>query len=107
MNPWSTRRKIAAFVFAAVAYAALAGVAMYSAGVLFLVLCKANPAQAGITSIIGYWKAYGDDARLRARLQLASGVSGVGLLVLVPGAMLATVRPRRSLFGDARFASAG
>ncbi|MFG6431863.1 hypothetical protein [Roseateles sp. LYH14W] len=58
MNPWSPSRTIAALVFAIVAYAAPAGVAVYMAGVLFLVLCKANPAQAGITSIFDYWKLY-------------------------------------------------
>jgi type IV secretion system protein VirD4 len=106
MDTWSTSRKISAFVFAIVAYGLLAGVAMYIAGVLFLMLCKANPAQAGVTSIVGYWRAYEDDARLRSRLRLASGASGLVLLVLVPGAMLSAARPRRSLFGAARFANA-
>jgi len=105
MNPWSTRRKISALVFATLAYAVLAVGAMHLAGALFLILCKVSPAQAGITSIFRYWKAYESDPRLRARLQLASGVSGVGLLVLFPGAMLVAARPRRSLFGDARFAN--
>ena len=41
------------------------------AGVLFLVLNKANPKQAQFTSIVHYWDLYADDAQLRKKLQLA------------------------------------
>lgn len=103
--PWSTGRLVAASVFGIAAYAALAIAAVYTAGVLFLLLNKANPAQARLTSIVRYWQLYADDERLRKRLQLAIAVSGVGLLVVLPAALIVAARPRRSLHGDARFAT--
>ena len=103
---WPTGRKVAAGVFAVTGYVALACAAVYVAGVLFLVLNKANPKQAQFTSIVHYWHLYADDAQLRKKLQLAIGVSGIGLLVLLPGGLIAAARPRRALHGDARFASA-
>ncbi len=43
-----------------------------------------------------------------ARSCVASiAVSGLGLLVVLPGALFAASRPRRPLHGDARFANAG
>jgi type IV secretion system protein VirD4 len=105
-SPWSRGRMVAAGVFGVAAYAALAVFAVYLAGVLFLLLNKANPAQAKLTSIVRYWQLYADDARLRKRLQLAIGVSGTGLLVILPAALVVAARPRRSLHGDARFATA-
>jgi len=102
---WPTGRKVAAGVFAVIGYVALACAAIYLAGVLFLVLNKANPKQAQFSSIVHYWDLYADDARLRKKLQLASGVSGIGLLILLPAGHVAAARPRRALHGDARFAS--
>jgi hypothetical protein len=55
--------------------------------VLFLVLNKANPKQAQFTSIVHYWDLYADDAQLRKKLQLAIGVSGIGLLILLPAGL--------------------
>jgi len=104
---WPTGRKIAAGVFAVVGYVALACAAVYLAGVLFLVLNKANPKQAQFTSIVHYWHLYADDPQLRKKLQMAVGVSGLGLLVLLPAGLVAASRPRRALHGDARFASPG
>ena len=105
-SAWSAGRKVAAGVFAAAGCAALACAAAYLAGVLFLILHKADPAQARFASIVHYWSLYADDSRLRKRLQLAIGVSGFGLLVVLPAALFAAARPRRALHGDARFASA-
>jgi type IV secretion system protein VirD4 len=102
---WPTGRKVAAGAFAILGYTALACAAVYLAGVLFLVLNKANPKQAQFTSIVHYWDLYADDAQLRKKLQLAIGVSGIGLLVLLPAGLVAAARPRRALHGDARFAS--
>lgn len=102
---WPVGRKVAAAVFGVIAFVALACAAVYLAGVLFLVLNKADPRQAHFTSIAHYWDLYADDVRLRRKLQLAIGVSGIGLLVLVPVGLLAGARPQRSLHGDARFAS--
>lgn len=105
-SAWPTGRKVAAGAFAILGYAALACAAVYLAGVLFLVLNKANPKQAQFASIVHYWDLYADDAQLRKKLQLAIGVSGIGLLVLLPAGLIAAARPRRALHGDARFASA-
>ncbi|TXI84296.1 MAG: type IV secretory system conjugative DNA transfer family protein [Cupriavidus sp.] len=104
--PWSTGRRIAAAVFALAGYAVLCGLALHLAGVLFLLLCKANPAQARFGSVVHYWRLYSDDARLRLRLITSAGLSGGGLLVVLPTALVLAARPRRRLHGDARFASA-
>jgi len=104
-SAWPTSRKLAAGLFAVLGYAALAGAALYLAGVLFLVLNKANPRQAEWTSIAQYWQLYADDAVLRKKLVASIAASGLGLLVLLPGALFAAARPRRALHGDARFAN--
>jgi type IV secretion system protein VirD4 len=104
-SAWPTLRKVAAGAFAVIGYVALTCAAVYLAGVLFLVLNKANPKQAQFTSIVHYWDLYADDAQLRKKLQLAIGVSGIGLLILLPAGLIAAARPRRALHGDARFAS--
>ncbi|MBW8848023.1 MAG: type IV secretory system conjugative DNA transfer family protein [Burkholderiales bacterium] len=102
---WPAGHKIAAVVFAVAAYVALAFAAVYLSGALFLLLCKANPAQARLGSIVSYWRLYKDDSLLRKRLQIALGVSGVGLLVLLPAGLVIAARSRRPLHGDARFAT--
>jgi type IV secretion system protein VirD4 len=104
-SAWPAGRKVVATVFAATGYIALAGAAVYLAGVLFLLLNKANPRQVQFISIVHYWGLYADDAQLRKKLQLSIGVSGVGLLILLPAGLVAAARPRRALHGDARFAS--
>ena len=81
--------------------------AVYASGVLFLLFSKADPSQARWSSIATYWQLYSEDAVLRPRLLTAMALSGVGLLVILPGAFIAAARPRRALNGDARFASAG
>ena len=104
-SAWPTGRKVAAGLAAILGYIALGCAAVYLAGVVFLVLNKADPRQARITSIVHYWDWYADDARLRTKLQLAIGIAGFGLLVLLPAGLVAAARPRRALHGDARFAS--
>jgi type IV secretion system protein VirD4 len=104
---WSVGRRVAAGAFAAVVATALLCAAVYVSGVLFLLLSKADPRQARWSSITTYWQLYSEDAVLRQRLFTAMALSGAGLLVILPGAVIAAARPRRSLHGDARFASAG
>jgi type IV secretion system protein VirD4 len=104
---WSVGRRVAAGAFAAVVATALLCAAVYVSGVLFLLLSKADPRQARWSSITTYWQLYSEDAVLRQRLFTAMGLSGAGLLVILPGALIAAARPRRALHGDARFASAG
>ena len=105
-SAWPTGRKVAAGVFAVAGYVALACAAVYLAGALFLVLNKANPRQADFGSIVHYWQLYSDDATLRKKLITSMVVSGIGLLIVLPGALIAAARPRRALHGDARFATA-
>ena len=105
-SAWPAGRKVAAGAFAMASYMALICAAVYLAGVLFLVLNKADPRQAHFASIVQYWGLYANDVQLRKKLQLAIGVSGIGLLVLLPAGLAPAARPRRALHGDARFASA-
>lgn len=102
---WSPGRKLGAGIFALLALGVAAGAGCYLAGVLFLLLNKASPAQARLASIVHYWKLYSDDPPLRKRLLTAITVSG-GLQLALPLAMVLTTRQRRSLHGDARFATA-
>ncbi|MDP3927175.1 MAG: type IV secretory system conjugative DNA transfer family protein, partial [Hydrogenophaga sp.] len=104
---WSMSRRVAAVAFAAVVATALLCAAVYVSGVLFLLFSKADPRQARWSSITTYWQLYSEDAVLRQRLLTAMALSGAGLLVFLPGALIAAARPRRALHGDARFASAG
>jgi type IV secretion system protein VirD4 len=107
MSSWPAGRKVAAGVFAVTGFAALGCAAVYLSAVLFLVLNKANPRQAQFTSITHYWDLYADDAVLRKKLLASIAISGLGLLIVLPGALFAASRPRRPLHGDARFANAG
>ncbi|WP_066262847.1 type IV secretory system conjugative DNA transfer family protein [Hydrogenophaga flava] len=104
---WSVGRRVAAGAFAAVVATALLCAAVYVSGVLFLMLSKADPRQARWSSITSYWQLYSEDAVLRQRLFTSMTLSAAGLLVILPGALIAAARPRRALHGDARFASAG
>jgi len=103
--PWSLRRKAAAAVFGLLAWAGLACAAVYLSGVLFLLLNKANPAQARFTSIADYWQLYAKDVKLRKKLQLSIGVSAGGLLIVLPFALFAATQRHRPLHGNARFAT--
>lgn len=112
MNPasplspsWPPGRKLAAWLFAIAGYAALACVAAYLSGVIFLLLNHLNPAPAGLTSIVRYWQRYADQPPLRRKLQVAIGASTGGLLIVLPAALVVAARPRRPLHGEARFAT--
>ena len=105
MSTWPAGRKVAASLFALAGFATLACAAVYLSAVIFLLLNKANPRQAQFTSITGYWDLYADDTQLRKKLVASMVVSGVGLLIVLPGALIAAARPRRPLHGDARFAN--
>src|SRR5688572_6888206 len=102
-NDWSAGRKAAAAVFMAACAAALACGAAYLSGALFLVLNKADPRQASLTSIAHYWTLYSDDPPLREKLVASLAASGVALFVVLPAALIAAARQRRPLHGNARF----
>jgi type IV secretion system protein VirD4 len=106
MSAWPTSRKVAAVLFGSLGLVGLACAAVYLSAVVFLLLNKADPRQARFTSIAHYWQLYADDPQLRKKLQVSMGICGIGLLVVLPAAMLAAARPRRALHGDARFANA-
>src|SRR5437764_8612427 len=105
MSAWPIPRKALAALVAAACLVALTGAAIYLSAVVFLLLNKADPRQAGFASIEDYWHLYADDPILRKKLLLSIGTSGFGLLVALPAAAIAAGGPRRSLHGDARFAN--
>jgi type IV secretion system protein VirD4 len=105
MASWPMPRKVAAALFAIACVVGLACAAVYLSAVLFLVLNKADPRQAHFTSITHYWALYADDPRLRKSLIASMLVSGVGLMIVLPAALISAARPRRALHGDARFAT--
>ncbi|NUZ08973.1 type IV secretory system conjugative DNA transfer family protein [Piscinibacter koreensis] len=105
LSAWPVSRKVAATLFGVIGLLGLACAAVYLSGVLFLLLNKADPRQAGLTSIAQYWQLYGDDPALRRKLALSIGVCGVAFLIVLPAALASAARPRRALHGDARFAS--
>jgi type IV secretion system protein VirD4 len=102
---WPPARKVAAIAFGLGGFAALACAAVYVSAVLFLLLNKANPRQAAFLSVSHYWALYSGDTKLRGQLIGSMLMSGVGLLVVLPAALVAAARPRRPLHGDARFAN--
>ena len=106
MSAWPVSRKVAAALFASVGLLGLACAAIYLSAVVFLLVNKADPKQARFTSIGHYWALYGDDPGLRKKLLVSMGLCGIGLMVVLPAALVAAARPRRPLHGDARFANA-
>jgi type IV secretion system protein VirD4 len=76
--------------------------ALYLASIVFLLLIKADPRAASPMTLVRYGYYYGGRDDVRQRLAFSSAV---GLaLVLAPGIVLLLPK-RRSLHGDARFAS--
>jgi type IV secretion system protein VirD4 len=106
MSAWTASRKVAAAIFGMLGLAALACAAVYLSAVLFLVLNKADPRQARFTSVAYYWQLYADDPALRKKLLVSMALCGIGLVLVLPAALVTAARPRRALHGDARFASA-
>ena len=76
--------------------------ALYVGSVIFLLLIKVDPREASPMTLVRYGHYYGSRNDVRLRLWVSSAV---GLaLVLAPGCVLLLPK-RRSLHGDARFAS--
>lgn len=76
--------------------------AQYLAGVLFLWSLQASPASATPLTIARYAYYYSDRADVRRRLKLASAA---GLAIVAVAAFPLLLPPKRSLHGDARFAT--
>lgn len=106
MSAWPVSRKVAAALFGLLGLVGLACAAVYLSAVVFLVLNKADPRQARFTSIAHYWQLYADDQALRRKLLVSIALCGIGLVVVLPSALVVAARPRRALHGDARFATA-
>jgi type IV secretion system protein VirD4 len=106
MSSWSAGRRIAAWGLGVVAFGLLSLAAIYLSAILFLLANKANPGQARLASIAGYWQLYADNPPLRRKLIGSIAVSGIATLVVLPAALVAASRRRRPLHGDARFATA-
>jgi len=102
----SSIRQMAVLAVALFAPATLAAIVMYLAGRQFLVLNEADPAEAGITSIIDYWAQYADDPEQRERLWVAILTPVGHLLLLLVVAVAAKFVPWRRLRMAARFALA-
>jgi type IV secretion system protein VirD4 len=79
-------------------------VSQYLAGFFFLWSIHADPKDAGPLTVARYGYYYGDLLPVRRRLWIASGAGG-GLILLAAGTAL--FPGRRSLHGDARFATRG
>lgn len=100
-----------AFVLLGLAGVVLLGfAAVWGAGALFYVMSGANPlGQVELGTWWAYWQGYGADPTVAPRL-LLSALYAV-LLALAPpialGVAVSKLRPRRSLHGDARFATKG
>jgi type IV secretion system protein VirD4 len=107
MSSWPVGRQIAASLLAAIGALLLAVAAAYLSAVLFLLANKAHPGQAGWASIFDYWRLYEDDPGLRKSLVASIAAATALMFIAVPIALVAATRRRRSLHGDARFASTG
>ncbi|MCR5868137.1 type IV secretory system conjugative DNA transfer family protein [Aquincola sp. J276] len=104
MSAWPRSRQVAAAVFVALTVLVLAVGALQAAGMVFLLLSRVDPRQAGWTSILDYWQHYGQEATLRPRLLLASLLPAAAA-VLLPVALVIAAQPKRALHGAARFAT--
>ena len=106
MPSWPSRRTVVIGLLAATGFAALACAAVYLSAVLFLLANKVDPRHAQFASIVDYWNAYSGDSKRRKQLVGSIAAAGIGMLVVLPLALIAAGQRRRSLHGDARFASA-
>jgi len=103
--PRTRRRRVAAWLFALPVLALLMIAAAYASGVLFLLINRAPPSQATVTSIIDYWRLYHGDPGLRRQLVGSIATAFGGLLIVLPAGLYLAARPQRPLHGAARFAS--
>ena len=82
--------------------------AVWLAGAVFFSMSGANPlGRTGLGTWWAYWQGYGSDRTVAPRLVL-SALYGA-LIAFAPlvgiGVVVSKLRPRRSLHGDARFAT--
>jgi type IV secretion system protein VirD4 len=82
-------------------------VALYLAGVIFLMLSKMNYKDATLSTFYQYWYYYHSDIAFQKRINL-SGIFGAVLAYGMPlGLYIAAIQKKRELYGAARFANSG
>ena len=108
MNPRTRKDRRAIWMALAALMLLATGVlgVCYLAGFLFLLANKTDPTRAQLFSIFRYWQWYAGDPVLFARLRGSIGIAALAGFVLAPAAVASGFRKRRSLHGDARFATA-
>src|SRR5579859_1530010 len=82
-----------------------AGLALYLAAVIFLLVNKTNPAHAQWLSFLTYWHAYSGDAQLHKRLSGSLIAACALCFVVAPLAIAASLHRERPLHGDSQFAT--
>ena len=100
-----TRRSLLGLA-AALALLVLSAGVCYLSAVLFLLASRTNPGQAQLFSIFSYWRSYAGDPELEKRLQASAAIAATLGFLVVPALLAGALSRRRSLHGDARFASA-
>lgn len=98
-----SRTKIATIMVAYLAVGAIA--ACYIAGCAYFVASKAIPHDISINTWYRYWDAYSHDPVQRKRLQIAASAAGLIVVGAPLTVLVALAREKRSLHGDARWAS--
>ena len=102
---WSLAKKTGAAAFLAAVGVTLACAASIGSAAVYLALHKVDPRLARLHSMRLYWSTYGNDPVERRRLLFSIATVSVGLFVILPGVAIASMRRRRPLHGDARFAT--
>ena len=101
----TTLKRVAIGAGVLVGICGAAGLALYLAAVIFLVVNKINPMHAHWLSFLTYWNAYSGDTQLHKRLS-GSLIAACGLcFVVAPLAIAASLRRDRPLHGDSKFAT--
>ena len=101
MKPAAKRGLVAVAVLLGAAAAIV--LALYGSAVLFLLMNRISPSDAGVFSVIDYWAWY-RGTPLEQKLKGAIVASFSVWCVLVPIVVASALSRRRSLHGDARFA---
>ena len=100
----TTSRKAGLGLFLVAAGGLLTMAALYLSSILFLLVNKADPTQASLTSIGVYWDSYAGEEKQRGRLLGSTGIAFGFAFIVVPIALVRGARRQRPLHGDARFA---
>lgn len=79
--------------------------AKYVAGAAYYVINKTMPEDISVDTWGMYWDWYKEDAKQRKRLQAAAGIAGLGIFGVPLFIAASQSAKRRSLHGDARFAT--